>query len=616
MKKYLKGLFAFAIMLFPMIVNAQSITVGTPSYNAVDDVLEAKGTPIVIEEKEDGNTYVTWEGVNGEESLAIGNATRVVGGYYNPCAGTVSEQCSIDLTSASITMESGYAHRIIGGNLITSDYGNYSAISSGNITITVNGGSVGAIFGLTTGSTGLPSSYYPSIRSFYTAGDIVVNLNNTEVGFAISTSSYTYVKSFVVNVNHSTLTDNELALSMGSNGVVDSAEVNITNGSNVQTLSSGNRAMVGEWTVNIDGSTIGDIYAGSYYPESAADWTGVSIGNINYGQVEEITFNISDDVTYNNIYAGFQFVDKEKFETTFASNIASGNGAFSGIDNSASANVVIDAASDPVVDASTGNLTSMFDEQFTNVLVVADYSKVDEAIELASAIDQSLYTDESLKVLSDAINAVVLDLDEANQVTVDAMANNITNAINGLVYKVADYTEVNKAIENASAIDKTLYTEESLKVLTDAIASVDTTKNITEQAEVDAMALAITDAINDLVYKVADYTEVNEAVEIATSIDTDLYTEESVDVLADALDSVILNLDITRQDEVDLMATNIVNAIEGLVLRPEAIPEVPQTYDGFNMMVVVMIISLSVVLGSAIYLKKNNKNIRSLFIES
>ena len=257
----------------------------------------------------------------------------------------------------------------------------------------------------------------------------------------------------------------------------------------------------------------------------------------------------------------------------------------------------------------------MFDDQFTNVKVIADYKEVEKAQEKAQEIDKSLYTEESLKKLEDALNAVILDLDKDYQSNVDAMANMINDAIDGLVYKSANYTKVEEAQEKAREIDESLYTEESLKVLADALASVDSTKNITEQAEVDAMANMINDAIDGLVYREADYTKVNEALKIATSIDKSLYTEESLNVLAKALDTIIFNLNITRQDDVNLMATNIVNAIDGLVLKPETTPEVPQTYDGFTMMIVGVAISLSVVLGSAIYLKKNNKSIRGLFIE-
>lgn len=80
MKKYLKGLFAFAIMLFPMMVNAESMTGDVPTYDEANNILVANGTPIVIEE-ENGNTYVTWEGGNKQ---LVNSETSIVGGYHNP----------------------------------------------------------------------------------------------------------------------------------------------------------------------------------------------------------------------------------------------------------------------------------------------------------------------------------------------------------------------------------------------------------------------------------------------------------------------------------------------------------------------------------------------------
>lgn len=68
----------------------------------------------------------------------------------------------------------------------------------------------------------------------------------------------------------------------------------------------------------------------------------------------------------------------------------------------------------------------------------------------------------------------------------------------------ADYSEVDAAIAEAEKIDRDLYTEESLKVLDDAIAAVDRTKTAEEQAEVDAMAKAIEDAIAALEEKDED----------------------------------------------------------------------------------------------------------------
>lgn len=63
----------------------------------------------------------------------------------------------------------------------------------------------------------------------------------------------------------------------------------------------------------------------------------------------------------------------------------------------------------------------------------------------------------------------------------------------------ADYTEVDKAITAAEAIDGSLYSNYS--DVEAAIKAVDRTKSKAEQAKVDAMAKAITDAINRLVRK-------------------------------------------------------------------------------------------------------------------
>ena len=66
-------------------------------------------------------------------------------------------------------------------------------------------------------------------------------------------------------------------------------------------------------------------------------------------------------------------------------------------------------------------------------------------------------------------------------------------AIKALEYKPADYTAVDKAIAAANALNKDDYKDFS--AVEAAIAAVDRTKNITEQAAVDDMAKAINDAV-------------------------------------------------------------------------------------------------------------------------
>lgn len=75
-----------------------------------------------------------------------------------------------------------------------------------------------------------------------------------------------------------------------------------------------------------------------------------------------------------------------------------------------------------------------------------------------------------------------------------------------LDYKDADYTAVNEAKDKYSKLDKTKYTEESFKVLTDAVNAVVEGKNITEQAQVDEMAANIEKAIAGLKL-IYNYTE-------------------------------------------------------------------------------------------------------------
>ena len=124
----------------------------------------------------------------------------------------------------------------------------------------------------------------------------------------------------------------------------------------------------------------------------------------------------------------------------------------------------------------------------------ADYSAVDAAIEKANALNESDYKD--FAAVKAALDAVVRDKKIAEQSEVDAMAKAIEDAIAALQYKNADYTKVDAAIAKANALNKDNYKDFS--AVEAAVKAVVRGKNITEQAEVDAMAKAIEDAINAL----------------------------------------------------------------------------------------------------------------------
>ena len=137
--------------------------------------------------------------------------------------------------------------------------------------------------------------------------------------------------------------------------------------------------------------------------------------------------------------------------------------------------------------------------QGTVTIEKADYTKVNEAKSKVPA-DLSVYTDESVKALQGALAAVVEDKDVTEQIAVNGYATSIENAIVGLKYKSADYTKVNEAKAKVPS-DLSIYTDESVNALKDALALVEDGKNITEQATVDGYADAINKAIEGLVKK-------------------------------------------------------------------------------------------------------------------
>ena len=128
----------------------------------------------------------------------------------------------------------------------------------------------------------------------------------------------------------------------------------------------------------------------------------------------------------------------------------------------------------------------------------ADYAAVDAALGKIPA-DLTAYTDESVEALRAAEEAVIRGKAIAKQAEVDAMAEAIERAISGLALKPADYSAVDAAIEKANALNENDYVDFfAVKAALDAVVRG---KNITEQAEVDAMAKAIEDAIAALVQK-------------------------------------------------------------------------------------------------------------------
>ena len=132
----------------------------------------------------------------------------------------------------------------------------------------------------------------------------------------------------------------------------------------------------------------------------------------------------------------------------------------------------------------------------------------------------------------------------------------------------ADYTAVNDAIASAEAIDGSLYA--NYGDVEAAINNVDRSKSKMQQADVDAMAQAIENAITALQYKDADYTKVDEAIAKANALNKDAYTDFTA--VETAINAVVRDKNITEQDKVDAMAKAIEDAMAALVKKPTEVP--------------------------------------------
>lgn len=194
----------------------------------------------------------------------------------------------------------------------------------------------------------------------------------------------------------------------------------------------------------------------------------------------------------------------------------------------------------------------------------ADYTQVDEALSKVPS-DLTVYTTLSVATLSATINNINRTYTADKQATVDRYVTSINNAISGLKYKSADYSNVTAAINKVPA-DSSIYTDDSWAHLQNKINAVVYNLDITHQEEVDNYALAIEEAIEFLRYKTADYSEVDEAIAKAEAeIEKGIYTDDSIALVQSAIQAVQHDYPVTRQSEVDAFATAINSAVAKLV---------------------------------------------------
>lgn len=208
------------------------------------------------------------------------------------------------------------------------------------------------------------------------------------------------------------------------------------------------------------------------------------------------------------------------------------------------------------------------------ILEYPDMSKLDALLEEYEKLNRDKYFEESLVLLDEAVSDIDMTITVITQEMVDKWVQDIENATEQLKYLPADYSEIEAAKARAELIDRSIYTEESLAILDEAVSSIDETLDVSNQDLVAAYAKAINDAINNLEYLPADYEKVRTAVAESEKFDRILYSQATLEILDQSIAAVDYSLNITQQSIVDGFTDRINSAISALeyadvVLRNE-----------------------------------------------
>ena len=202
-----------------------------------------------------------------------------------------------------------------------------------------------------------------------------------------------------------------------------------------------------------------------------------------------------------------------------------------------------------------------------NLVLRADFTALNQAIELANSKNENDYNLTSWQALQTAVaNANGIDAN-AIQSQVDQATASLNGAIENLVLR-ANFTALNQAIELAKSKAKANYTDETWNSLESALAVAESLDANATQSQVDQATASLNGAIENLVLK-ADLTALNQAIAVAESKDSTLYTPASWANLQDALTTAkALNENSSTQAVAD--ATVALNeAIANLVVKAD-----------------------------------------------
>ena len=199
---------------------------------------------------------------------------------------------------------------------------------------------------------------------------------------------------------------------------------------------------------------------------------------------------------------------------------------------------------------------------------------------------------------------------------------------NGAVFDGTGTNNVAAQFTFEDGAETNLVANLTLKDGAQVVANTDITDKITNSDD-----SLVYDKENNTFATLADYSKVNALKEEIAALEESDYTAESWKALQEALALVEENLDSTKQATVDGYADAISNALQGLeyvitvdpgedegnlgdgntpeedtTTPSEDVPEVPQTFDSLITYVSVGVVSISLIAGAVLYIKKKQTN--------
>lgn len=306
-------------------------------------------------------------------------------------------------------------------------------------------------------------------------------------------------------------------------------------------------------------------------------WTAASAGNVSADQASSVTMKEEDGTLKLGISDPSQTQDSVTIHVSGYKNLQYVDG-----DQEVSVNVTADGA-DITVDTSAAagesfELTLSYDAEKPEVSVST--AVLEYAIELAKDADLT----DVVPAVAEKFNAALANAEEIvekvkagdtsiTQEMVDESWQELVRAMQYLSFKQGDKTNLNKVIAMAESLDLDGYLLAGQDVFTEALDSaraVAADENAMEK-EIEEAWKQLLAAMGDLRLK-PDKELLDNLISQAQSIDTSVYTEESVQALTAALAeaAAVFEDDQADKDQVAEAETALKAALEGLIESDKA----------------------------------------------